>query len=192
MPAPPCGYLSAQGGDLWPCTCAGDGDLYCARGDGGGFGADDHVGRVSWGSHGLPGCPARWIPCLRAQPSGDCARTSVAKSAAWWPSTPSSTRWEAFARRTTARIPFTPADVSPKTALPGWRISRNPGKLRRRGQHITTGITAVQLGASTTTNAGGQFSLTFTCRAAGTLMYMTATSARLTPATCDSATICLF
>jgi hypothetical protein len=58
----------------------------------------------------------------------------------------------------------------------------------------TTGTTAVQLGASTTTNAGGHFSLTFTftCPAAGTLMYMTATSARLAPAACDSATICLF
>ena len=43
-------------------------------------------------------------------------------------------------RRTTARIPFTPADLGPKIALSGRRISRNPGKLRRRGQHVDHGF----------------------------------------------------
>jgi hypothetical protein len=118
-----------------------DGDLYCAWGDGGGFG-----GKNIWGLP--PYAEARGLRWQGRQPS--------------MPSTPSSTRWEAFARRTTARIPFTPADWAPKQhcLVGGFReILANCGAAV---SIWTTGTTAVQLGASTTTIAGGQFSLTFT------------------------------
>lgn len=48
----------ALGSDLWPCTWAADGDLYCAWGDGGGFdGNSDYVGRVSLGFARIAGTP---------------------------------------------------------------------------------------------------------------------------------------
>ena len=49
----------AKGSDLWPCTWAADGDLYCAWGDGGGFdGNDDNIGRVSLGFAHIQGVPS--------------------------------------------------------------------------------------------------------------------------------------
>jgi hypothetical protein len=167
----------------------GDGDLYRAWGDGGGS-----AGTIMWGvsvrdSRRLPGCPARWTLCPTAaktygdcHPTLKCPRTSVARSAAWWPSTPSSTRWEAFGRRTTARIPFAPADVGPK-------------------QHCLVGgfheiLTNCGHGCTTRREHDRERRWSIlahlTSPAAGTLMYMTATSARLVPTTCDSATICRF
>ena len=48
----------AVGSDLWPCTWAVDGDLYCAWGDGGGFdGNDDRIGRASLGFARVSGDP---------------------------------------------------------------------------------------------------------------------------------------
>ena len=48
----------ALGSDLWPCTWARDGNLYCAWGDGGGFdGNDDNIGRVSLGFARIAGIP---------------------------------------------------------------------------------------------------------------------------------------
>jgi hypothetical protein len=48
--APVIASRKAHGSDLWPCTWARDGNLYCAWGDGGGFdGDDDNIGRVSLG-----------------------------------------------------------------------------------------------------------------------------------------------
>jgi len=48
----------AHGSDLWPCTWAADGALYCAFGDGGGFDGDsDSVGRVSLGFARIVGRP---------------------------------------------------------------------------------------------------------------------------------------
>ena len=49
----------AHGSDIWPCTWAIDGDLYCAWGDGGGFDGDsDSTGRVSLGFAQLSGIPS--------------------------------------------------------------------------------------------------------------------------------------
>ncbi|MBV8740261.1 MAG: hypothetical protein JOZ12_00685 [Sinobacteraceae bacterium] len=48
----------AHGSDLWPCTWAAGGELYCAFGDGGGFDGDsDNVGRVSLGFARIVGRP---------------------------------------------------------------------------------------------------------------------------------------
>jgi hypothetical protein len=48
----------AHGSDIWPCTWAADGNLYCAWGDGGGFDGDsDTVGRVSLGVARITGTP---------------------------------------------------------------------------------------------------------------------------------------
>jgi hypothetical protein len=48
----------AHGSDIWPCTWAADGNLYCAWGDGGGFDGDsDNVGRVSLGFARITGSP---------------------------------------------------------------------------------------------------------------------------------------
>lgn len=53
----------AHGSDLWPCTWAGDGALYCAFGDGGGFDGDsDSVGRVSLGFARITGRPVEGDP----------------------------------------------------------------------------------------------------------------------------------
>jgi hypothetical protein len=49
----------AHGSDLWPCTWARDGNLYCAWGDGGGFDGDaNDTGRVSLGFARVAGLPA--------------------------------------------------------------------------------------------------------------------------------------
>jgi hypothetical protein len=77
-----------------------DGDLYGAWGGGGGIGGDDHVGRVNLGYMRVTAVPSPLhILSYRGQyPPGDChlalkcPRTSVARSAAWWPSSLSSTR----------------------------------------------------------------------------------------------------
>jgi hypothetical protein len=51
-------HRTALGSDLWPCTWAVDGELYCAWGDGGGFdGNDDHIGRASLGIARVSGDP---------------------------------------------------------------------------------------------------------------------------------------
>lgn len=50
----------AEGSDIWACTWAGDGNLYAAWGDGGGFGGTDSKGRVSQGVARLMGIPPRW------------------------------------------------------------------------------------------------------------------------------------
>jgi hypothetical protein len=48
----------AHGSDIWPCTWAVDGNLYCAWGDGGGFDGDsDTAGRVSLGFARITGAP---------------------------------------------------------------------------------------------------------------------------------------
>jgi hypothetical protein len=53
----------AHGSDIWPCTWASDGDLYCAWGDGGGFDGDsDTVGRVSLGFARVSGTPSLQDP----------------------------------------------------------------------------------------------------------------------------------
>jgi hypothetical protein len=57
--APVVTSRKAHGSDLWPCTWARDGNLYCAWGDGGGFdGDDDNIGRVSLGFARIEGRPA--------------------------------------------------------------------------------------------------------------------------------------
>ena len=57
--APVVASRRAHGSDLWPCTWARDGNLYCAWGDGGGFdGDDDNIGRVSLGFARVRGRPA--------------------------------------------------------------------------------------------------------------------------------------
>ncbi|MBS0419162.1 MAG: hypothetical protein JSR66_15740 [Proteobacteria bacterium] len=43
------GYTEPNGSDLWPVTWAKDGGVYAFFGDGGGFGGDNHRGRVSFG-----------------------------------------------------------------------------------------------------------------------------------------------
>ncbi len=49
----------AHGSDIWPCTWASDGDLYCAWGDGGGFDGDsNYTGRVSLGFARVSGMPS--------------------------------------------------------------------------------------------------------------------------------------
>jgi len=48
----------APGSDLWPVTWAADGNLYTAFGDGGGFGGDNTLGRVSLGYARILGSPA--------------------------------------------------------------------------------------------------------------------------------------
>src|SRR4051812_14063033 len=48
---------AAPGSDLWPVTWAGDGNLYAAWGDGGGFGGTDTDGRVSMGFARIEGGP---------------------------------------------------------------------------------------------------------------------------------------
>jgi hypothetical protein len=48
---------AARGSDLWPVTWAADGNLYCAWGDGGGFGGSDQAGRVAMGFARLRGNP---------------------------------------------------------------------------------------------------------------------------------------
>lgn len=56
-------HRKAHGSDLWPCTWAADGKLYCAWGDGGGFdGDDDNVGRVSLGFARIEGVPTTADP----------------------------------------------------------------------------------------------------------------------------------
>ncbi|MDB6088999.1 MAG: hypothetical protein JWN85_1783 [Gammaproteobacteria bacterium] len=53
----------AHGSDIWPCTWAADGNLYCAWGDGGGFDGDsDNIGRVSLGFARITGFPDSHIP----------------------------------------------------------------------------------------------------------------------------------
>jgi hypothetical protein len=47
----------AVGSDIWPCSWAFDDRLYCAWGDGGGFGGTDSVGRVSLGFARVSGTP---------------------------------------------------------------------------------------------------------------------------------------
>jgi hypothetical protein len=80
------------------------GDMYCAWGDGGGFGGDDHVGGVSLRFARVAAVPSPldalsyggkniWgLPPYAEVP----AKFAVARSAGWWPLTKSSTRWEAF------------------------------------------------------------------------------------------------
>jgi len=43
------GYTESNGSDLWPVTWGKDGNVYTFFGDGGGFGGDNHRGRVSFG-----------------------------------------------------------------------------------------------------------------------------------------------
>jgi hypothetical protein len=43
------GYTEPNGSDLWPVTWGKDGNVYAFFGDGGGFGGDNHRGRVSFG-----------------------------------------------------------------------------------------------------------------------------------------------
>jgi hypothetical protein len=43
------GYTEPDGSDLWPVTWGKDGNVYAFFGDGGGFGGDNHRGRVSFG-----------------------------------------------------------------------------------------------------------------------------------------------
>jgi len=43
------GYTEPNGSDLWPVTWGKDGNVYTFFGDGGGFGGDNHRGRVSFG-----------------------------------------------------------------------------------------------------------------------------------------------
>ncbi len=50
----------AEGSDIWSCTWAGDGNVYAAWGDGGGFGGTDQKGRVSMGVARLTGTPPHW------------------------------------------------------------------------------------------------------------------------------------
>lgn len=50
----------AEGSDIWSCTWAGDGNVYAAWGDGGGFGGTDQKGRVSMGVARLTGIPPQW------------------------------------------------------------------------------------------------------------------------------------
>ena len=47
----------AEGSDIWACTWAGDGHVYAAWGDGGGFGGTDENGRVSQGVAKITGVP---------------------------------------------------------------------------------------------------------------------------------------
>ena len=42
-------YTEPNGSDLWPVTWGKDGNVYTFFGDGGGFGGDNHRGRVSFG-----------------------------------------------------------------------------------------------------------------------------------------------
>ncbi|HEY2401799.1 MAG TPA: hypothetical protein VGI23_15715 [Steroidobacteraceae bacterium] len=42
-------YTEPNGSDLWPVTWGKDGNVYAFFGDGGGFGGDNHRGRVSFG-----------------------------------------------------------------------------------------------------------------------------------------------
>ncbi|MDE3067883.1 MAG: DUF4185 domain-containing protein [Verrucomicrobiota bacterium] len=51
---------SAEGSDIWSCAWAGDGHLYAAWGDGGGFGGTDQKGRVSLGVARIIGAPPHW------------------------------------------------------------------------------------------------------------------------------------
>jgi Domain of unknown function (DUF4185) len=50
----------APGSDIWACTWAGDGNVYAAWGDGGGFGGTDGKGRVSIGVARIAGDPPDW------------------------------------------------------------------------------------------------------------------------------------
>lgn len=53
----------AHGSDLWPCTWAADGNLYCAWGDGGGFDGDsENFGRTSLGFARIEGMPTTAEP----------------------------------------------------------------------------------------------------------------------------------
>lgn len=55
-------YKTAAGGsDLWPVTWAADGNLYCAWGDGGGFGGSDQAGRVAMDFARLRGNPPDFV-----------------------------------------------------------------------------------------------------------------------------------
>lgn len=48
---------AAIGSDLWPVTWGADDNIYCAWGDGGGFGGSDSLGRVSLGFARIEGGP---------------------------------------------------------------------------------------------------------------------------------------
>jgi Domain of unknown function (DUF4185) len=50
----------AEGSDIWSCTWAGDGNVYAAWGDGGGFGGTDQKGRVSLGVAMITGVPPEY------------------------------------------------------------------------------------------------------------------------------------
>jgi hypothetical protein len=106
-----------------------------------------------WGSRGLPGCPARWTPCPTA------ARTSGGRLLHAGQQPGSGSRQRTWAPKQHCLVGgFREILANCGAAVSIW----------------TTGTTAVQLGASTTTNAGGQFSLSFafTCPAAGTLPFL--------------------
>ncbi len=45
----------ASGSDNWQCTWADDDNIYCAFGDGGGFGGSNDLGRVSLGYSRIEG-----------------------------------------------------------------------------------------------------------------------------------------
>lgn len=51
------GYNDPNGSDLWPVTWGQDGNVYTFFGDGGGFGGDNHRGRVSFGVAMMSGPP---------------------------------------------------------------------------------------------------------------------------------------
>ncbi len=51
---------AAQGSDLWPTTWSDDDNLYTDWGDGGGFGGDDTLGRVSFGVGKVQGTGSSW------------------------------------------------------------------------------------------------------------------------------------
>jgi len=71
MPSPPITSITwdasswsqaAPGSDLWSNTWAGDGNVYTAWGDGGGFNGTNSLGRVSFGVARLSGTPPNYAP----------------------------------------------------------------------------------------------------------------------------------
>ncbi len=55
-------YHTAPGSDLWPVTWGVDDNIYTSWGDGGGFGGDNNLGRVSLGFARIEGSPTNLNP----------------------------------------------------------------------------------------------------------------------------------
>jgi hypothetical protein len=55
-------YFTAPGSDLWPVTWGTDGNIYTSWGDGGGFGGNNNLGRVSLGFARIEGDPTNMNP----------------------------------------------------------------------------------------------------------------------------------